>query len=123
MRYERARPGELLHVDTKKLGRIDGVGHRIRGDRRTRRRGIGWEAPHVCVDDASRPADTEVLPDERAASAVDFLTRALVAWFARHGVAVERVMTDDGSAYRSHTFRHACAAAGVRHRRTRPYRP
>jgi transposase InsO family protein len=122
VRYERARPGELLHIDTKKLGRIDGVGHRIHGDRRARQRGIGWEALHVCVDDAARLAYTEVLPDECAASAVGFLTRAL-AWFARHGVTVERVMTDNGSAYRSRAFRQACAAAGVRHRRTRPYRP
>jgi transposase InsO family protein len=124
IRYERARPGELVHIDSKKLGRIDGIGHRITGDRtgQSRRRGIGWEALHVCIDDASRLAYSEILPDEKTASALGFLERAL-AWFARHGVVVERVMTDNGSAYRSHAFRAACAGAGLRHLRTRPYTP
>jgi transposase InsO family protein len=124
IRYERERPGELVHIDSKKLGRIDGVGHRITGDRtrQSNRRGIGWEALHVCIDDASRLAYSEILPDEKTGSALAFLQRAL-AWFARHGVAVERVMTDNGSAYRSHAFRAACAAAGLRHLRTRPYTP
>ena len=122
MRYQRQRPGELVHIDTKKLGRIAGIGHRITGDRHDRHRGIGWEYLHVAVDDASRLAYTEVLPDERQASAIAFLERAL-GWFARHGVAVERIMTDHGSAYRSHEFRHTCAGAGVRHLRTRPYTP
>ena len=100
IRYERERPGELIHIDTKKLGRIDGVGHRITGDRRgqSSKRGTGWEYLHVAVDDASRLAYTAVLPDERKESAVAFLNRAL-AWFAAHGVTVERVMTDNGSAF------------------------
>ena len=122
VRYERARPGELLHIDTKKLGRIAALGHRITGDRRDSTRGVGWEAVHVCIDDASRLAYSEVLPDERKASAVAFLKRA-VAWFARQGITVERVMTDNGSAYRSHDWRHACGGLALRHLRTRPYTP
>jgi transposase InsO family protein len=122
IRYQRAGPGELLHIDTKKLGRIDGVGHRITGERRGPRRHSGWEILHVAIDDAARLAYSEILPDERTASAIAFLDRAR-AWFARHGVTVERVMTDNGSAYRSHAFRRACAAAGLRHLRTRPYTP
>jgi transposase InsO family protein len=122
VRYQRQRPGELVHIDSKKLGRIDGIGHRITGDRRDTRRGAGWECLHVCIDDASRLAYTEILPDEKKESAVVFLERAL-AWFARSGVAVERVMTDNGSAYRSKAFRAACAKAGLRHIRTRPYTP
>ena len=110
IRYQRERPGELIHIDTKKLGRIDGVGHRITGYHVgvNRNRGIGWDVLHVCIDDASRLAYTEILPDEKKASAIGFLQRAL-GWFARHGVGVERVMTDNGSAYRSHDFRTACA--------------
>jgi transposase InsO family protein len=125
VRYQRERPGELIHIDTKKLGRIAGIGHRITGRRFgmiNRHRGIGWEALHVAVDDASRLSYSEILPDERKASATAFLDRAL-GWFGRHGVAVERVMTDNGSAYRSHDFRRACADAGLRHLRTRPYTP
>ena len=122
VRYERERPGELIHIDIKKLGRIDGVGHRITGDRTRRARGIGWDFLHVCVDDASRLAYTEILPDERKESAVAFLERAL-AWFAGLGVTVERVMTDNGSAYRSHAFRQAIHDAGLKHKRTRPYTP
>ena len=122
IRYERAAPGELIHIDTKKLGRIDGVGHRITGDRRGQKKGIGWDLVHVCVDDASRLAYTEVLPDEKKESACAFLARAL-AFFAAHGVTVARVMTDNGSSYRSHDFKHLCAAAGLRHIRTRPYTP
>ena len=125
LRYQRARPGELLHLDTKKLGRIAGLGHRITG-RRTgainRHHGIGWECLHVCIDDACRLAYSEVLPDERKETATGFLERAL-AWFARHGVAVERVMTDNGNCYRSQIFRQACARHGLRHLRTRPYTP
>ena len=123
-RYERQRPGELVHIDTKKLGRIDGVGHRITGQHSGMRknRGIGWEHLHVCVDDASRLAYTEVLPDEKKESACAFLTRAL-AFFQAHGVQVERVMTDNGSAYRSHLFKSHLAQAGLRHVRTRPYTP
>ena len=100
VRYQRQRPGELIHIDTKKLGRIGGIGHRITGRRSgivNRHRGIGWEYLHVAVDDASRLAYTEILPDERKASAIAFLARAL-AWFARHGVTVERIMTDNGNA-------------------------
>jgi transposase InsO family protein len=122
IRYEREFPGELLHIDVKKLGRIDGIGHRITGDRRSQKRGIGWEFLHVCIDDASRLAYTEILPDERKASAVAFLERALT-WYAALGVTAERVMTDNGSAYRSHAFRKACETAGLKHKRTRPYTP
>jgi transposase InsO family protein len=125
VRYQRDRPGELIHIDTKKLGKIAGIGHRITGRRSgmiNRHRGVGWEYLHVAVDDASRLAYTEILPDERKASAIAFLARA-IAWFARHGVTVERIMTDNGNAYRSHDFRDACASAAVRHLRTRPYTP
>jgi transposase InsO family protein len=122
VRYQKEPPGELVHLDLKKLGRIEGVGHRITGDRREQRRGKGWEYRHVCIDDASRLAYTELLPDERKESAVAFLTRAL-AWFASLGVSVERVMTDNGSAYRSHAFRKACEQAKLKHKRTRPYTP
>lgn len=125
VRYQRAHPGELLHLDTKKLGRIAGIGHRITG-RRTgainRHHGIGWECLHVCIDDACRLAYSEVLPDERKETATGFLERAL-AWFAGRGVAVERVMTDNGNCYRSQMFRQACANHGLRHLRTRPYTP
>ncbi len=122
VRYEKKRPGELVHLDTKKLGRIQGVGHRIHGNRRRRSRGIGWEFLHVCVDDATRVAYAEVLPDERAVTATGFLERAL-AWFRDRDVLVERVMTDNGSCYRSHRFRQAVAAHGARQIYTRPYRP
>jgi transposase InsO family protein len=125
VRYQRARPGELLHLDIKKFGRIQGIGHRITGRQPgtvNRHLGIGWECLHVCIDDACRLAYSEILPDERKESATAFLGRAL-AWFARHGVAVERVMTDNGSCYRSQMFRQACTKHGLRHLRTRPYRP
>ena len=124
VRYERQRPGELIHIDTKKLGRIDGIGHRITGHHTgmVRNRGIGWDHLHVAVDDASRLAYTELLPDDRKESATAFLARAL-AWFARHGVTVERVMTDNGSAYRSAAFKADIQANGLRHIRTRPYTP
>ena len=122
LRYQRASPGELLHIDTKKLGRIDGVGHRITGDRTGPRRHSGWEVLHVAIDDAARLAYSEVLPDEKKASASAFLERAL-AWFGRHGVKIERIMTDNGAAYRSHDFRRTCADAGLRHLRTKPYTP
>ena len=122
VRYQRERPGELLHIDTKKLGRIEAIGHRITGNRRDSRPGAGWEAVHVCIDDASRLAYSEVLPDERKTSAVLFLERT-IAWFARQGVTIERVMTDNGSAYRSHDWRHACGGLALRHLRTRAYTP
>jgi transposase InsO family protein len=133
-RYERARPGELIHIDVKKLGRIGakGAGHRMtarrhythtRIDREGRRRNtVGWEFVHVCVDDATRLAYVEVLTDEKATTAVGFLRRA-IRYFARHGVSVERVLTDNGSAYRSAVHAIACRALGIRHLRTRPYRP
>ena len=132
-RYERRRPGELLHIDVKKLARISerGAGHRVLGwpKRQSqfrlgkeRRSVTGWEFVHVCVDDATRLAYVEVLADERAKSAVGFLGRAL-AFYRAHGVAVERVMTDNGSAYRSTMHAIACRGLGLRHIRTRPYRP
>lgn len=121
-RYERATPGELLHVDIKSLGRIQAVGHRIHGDRQRTVRGVGWEHVHVCVDDASRVAYVEVLPTLHQQDAVGFLERA-IGWFAAHGVRAERVMTDNGSAYISRHFTATCARLGVRHLRTRPYTP
>ena len=134
-RYERSRPGELVHIDIKKLGRIQGgPGHRATGRRtgsfpptRTdaagvRRGVVGWESVHVAVDDHSRLAYVEVLPDEKAPTAIGFLERA-VAFYAGHGIHVERVMTDNGSAYVSHAHRLACQRLGIRHLRTRPYRP
>jgi transposase InsO family protein len=123
LRYERSRPGEMIHLDIKKLGRFDVAGHRITGDRQAGRSyRAGWDFLHVCVDDASRLAYTEILPSERKEDTAAFLQRAL-AWLARHGVTVERVMTDNGSAYRSGLFRQAVAKAGARHVRTRPYTP
>jgi transposase InsO family protein len=130
-RYERRRAGELVHVDVKKLGRIAGVGHRVTGkrqsqntNRRARRRGApkGWEFVHVCVDDATRLAYVEVLADEKATTAAGFLRRA-VAFYRRHGISVERVMSDNGSCYRSTIHTLACRMLGIRHLRTRPYRP
>jgi transposase InsO family protein len=121
-RYQWARPGDLLHLDVKKLGRIGRVGHRIHGDRRRRVRGIGWEYVHVAIDDASRLAYVEVLADESGVTATRFLWRAR-AWFRRHGIRVRRVMTDNGSGYVSARFARLCRSAGMRHRRTRPYTP
>jgi transposase InsO family protein len=130
-RYERARPGELIHVDVKKLGRISvkGAGHRVTGRRDTEVRRLkggalrtGWERVHVCVDDATRLAYVEVLPDEKATTAIGFLRRA-IAFYRSHGIEVERLMTDNGSAYRSTAHALACRALGIRHIRTRPYRP
>jgi transposase InsO family protein len=105
------------------LGRIKGIGHRITGRQSgavNRHHGIGWEALHVAIDDASRLAYTELLADEKKGSTLAFVGSAL-DWFARHGVAVERIMTDNGSAYRSHDFRHRLAQLGIKHIRTRPY--
>jgi transposase InsO family protein len=134
-RYEHERPGDLIHVDVKKLGRIvGGAGHRISGprgrryvgsftDAAGRRRGtVGWDYVHVAIDDATRLAYAEVLDDEKASTAVAFLGRAL-EFYARHGITVERVMTDNGSAYRSAIHALACRALGIRHLRTRAYRP
>ena len=120
-RYERSRPGELVHIDVKKLGRFGTAGKRQIGNRQGSR-GYGWECCHVCVDDATRLAYVEVLPDECGETAVGFLRRA-VAWFAERGVTVERVMTDNGSPYVSTVHARTCRELGVRHLRTRPYRP
>ena len=134
VRYERSRPGELVHVDVKKLGRIEGgAGWRVRGGpqhyNRTftdkdghRRTTVGYEYVHIAVDDYSRLAYAEVLPDEKAATAVGFLRRA-VAFYGRHGIRVERVLSDNGSAYRATIHALACTRLRVRHLRTRPYRP
>lgn len=121
-RYERRHAGELLHIDVKKLGRIGRPGHRVNGDRTTRTRGIGWEFVHVCVDDATRLAYVEVLPDERATTCVAFLRRA-VAHYRALGLNVEQVMTDNGNGYRSTIHALACRGLRLRHLRTRPYRP
>ncbi len=135
VRYERQRPGELVHIDVKKLGRIEGgagkrVGGRTPGRYRPRsldaagkaRGTTGWEYVHVAVDDHSRLAYAEVLPDEKAATAIAFLRRA-VAYYARHGITVERVLTDNGSAYVSAVHAICCRTLGIRHLRTRPRRP
>lgn len=122
-RYERKRPGELLHLDVKKLGRIAGqVGHRIHGDHSKRRRGAGWEFVHVCIDDASRLAYAEVLPDELGTTTAAFFERAL-AWFRQFGIRVERVLSDNALNYRSHPFLLVCHRRGIRVLKTRPYRP
>lgn len=122
IRYQRERPGELLHLDTKKLGRFSHLGHRVTGDRSRRSRFAGWEFAHICIDDATRLAYVEVLRDEKAISATRFLERAL-AWFQRKGIGVERVLTDNGSCYRSKLFRSVCTQSGIRQLFTRPYRP
>jgi transposase InsO family protein len=135
VRYERSRPGELLHVDVKKLGRIEGgVGKRWRGGRHQHfnptftdaagrvRRTVGWEFVHIAVDDYSRLAYAEVLKDEKATTAVGFLERA-IAFYRRHGIKVERVLSDNGACYRATIHALACRRLGVRHLRTRPYRP
>jgi transposase InsO family protein len=130
-RYERKRPGELIHVDVKKLGRISrkGAGHRVTGNRRSqfsvgpkRLGATGWEFVHVCVDDATRLAYVEVLDDEKGATAAGFLRRA-AEWFKGMGIAVERVLSDNGACYRSRAHAEACAELNLRHLFTRPYRP
>jgi transposase InsO family protein len=128
-RYERARPGELLHVDIKKLGRILSPGHRVVGHRRSQKKvgpkrlGVaGWEFVHVCIDDATRLAYAEVLGDERGETAAGFLRRA-VAWFRGMGIQPERVLSDNGSCYRSRAHHHACRELGLKAKFTRPYRP
>jgi transposase InsO family protein len=124
-RYEREHPGELIHLDIKKLGRIGSIGHRITG-RKTgvvnRHLGIGWEYVHVCIDDASRIAFVQVMANQRKESAVAFL-EAAIAYYAKLGVRIERVMTDNGSCYRSKRFRTVCKQHGVRQIFTRPYTP
>lgn len=122
-RYCRRHPGELVHIDVKKLGRFDKPGHRVtgRGPGHHNYR-VGWEAVHVCVDDTSRLAYVEVLANETAPVSVGFLERA-IAWFAERGITIQRVMTDNGAPYKSHAWAACCARAGIRHLRTRPYRP
>jgi transposase InsO family protein len=135
VRYERERPGELIHIDVKKLGRIQGgAGKRVTGPANERRNPqkrdaagvdrntVGWECVHIAIDDATRLAYAEVLPDEKATTAVAFLRRAL-AFYARHGITVEQLITDNGSAYISLAHAAACRLLGIRHLRTRPYRP
>jgi transposase InsO family protein len=123
-RYERETPGEIIHIDIKKLGRFERVGHRITGDRagQSNSRGVGWEFVHVCIDDHSRVAFSEIKPDETADSAVPFL-KAAVAYYKSLGVTVTRVMTDNGSCYKSFAFRDACRELGIKHIRTKPYTP
>ena len=122
IRYERQRPGELIHLDTKKLARITRIGHRITGDRRDTVDGAGWEYVHVAVDDASRAAYIEVLADEKGSTCVGFLQRA-IAYFRRLGLTCQQLLTDNGTGYKSHLFAFACAHLRLQHLRTRPYRP
>lgn len=121
-RYQKEHPGELLHLDIKKLGKIRGVGHRITGDKRKRARGVGWEFVHVAIDDASRLAYVEVLADEKGPTAATFLRRA-VKWFEKQGVTTQKILTDNGACYISNAFQQVCSLLGVKHSRTRPYRP
>jgi transposase InsO family protein len=123
-RYEREHPGDMIHLDIKKLGRFDKIGHRITGDRtgQSNGRGVGWEYVHVCIDDNSRVAFSQILPDEKAVSAVAFLSAA-VAYYKSLGVTVTRVMTDNGSCYKAFDFRDACIELGLKHVRTKPYTP
>ncbi|MDB5438884.1 MAG: family transposase [Caulobacteraceae bacterium] len=132
VRYERQTPGELIHIDIKKLGRFDQVGHRITGARtwqsskRGRRGGqtwgAGWGFVHVCIDDASRIAFSQVLPDEKKQSAMAFL-KAAIAYYANLGVTVTGVMADNGACYKTHAFRDLCRELGLKHIRTKPYTP
>jgi transposase InsO family protein len=124
-RYERRRPGELVHLDIKKLGRFARPGHRVTGrgvPGATAHVGVGWESVHVAVDDYSRVAYVEILEDEQQATTVGFLERT-VAWFADRGITIGEVLTDNGPAYCSKAFATACSTLGIKHRRTRPYRP
>ncbi|HVT29834.1 MAG TPA: IS481 family transposase, partial [Lacipirellulaceae bacterium] len=123
-RYERKEPGEMIHLDTKKLGRFERIGYRITGDRtgQGNSRGVGWEFVHIAIDDASRIAFCRIMPDEKKESAVAFLQAAL-AYYQSLGVTVARVMTDNGSCYKAFDFRDACRERGLKHVRTRPYTP
>ena len=123
-RYERDRPGEMIHIDIKKLGRFNRIGHRITGDRRgqSNSRGVGWEYVHVAIDDHSRIAFAKVMPSEKKRSATTFL-KAAIAYYEGLGVKVERVMTDNGSCYKSFAFRRSCKRFGLKHIRTKPYTP
>jgi transposase InsO family protein len=119
-RYQRDQPGELIHIDIKKLGKFNRIGHRI--TRQSNSRGVGWEFVHVAIDDASRIAFSRVMKSERKGCAIAFL-KAAVAYYASLGITVERVMTDNGSCYKAFAFRRACKRLGLRHIRTRPYTP
>ena len=123
-RYERERPGELIHLDIKKLGRFNRIGHRIEGhrSRHAQDRGVGWDHVHVAIDDYSRIAFTQIKPDEKSASAIAFL-KAAIAYYQHFGIKVERVMTDNGACYKSFRFARACQKLGLKHIRTRPYTP
>jgi transposase InsO family protein len=123
-RYERDHPGEMIHIDIKKLGRFNRIGHRITGDRtgQSNSRGVGWEFVHVAIDDHSRIAFAKVMPSEKKQSAIAFL-RDAVAYYDSLGVKVERVMTDNGSCYKSFAFRRTCQRLGFKHIRTKPYTP
>jgi len=122
VRYERQAPGELIHLDIKKLGRIQGLGHRITGQRQHRSRGVGWEYAHIAIDDFSRLSYMEILDDECGETVAGFLRRAL-AWYRLHGIQAQRILTDNGSGYCSKLFAEACRIESVRHLRTRPYTP
>lgn len=121
-RYERAAPGELVHIDIKKLGCFERTGHRITGDRQGNSRGVGWEYLHLAIDDHSRLAYSEIFPDEKRGSCLRFLFNAL-RFFRRHGIAVERVMTDNGSAFKSRRYAKALRRLAIAHKRTKPYTP
>jgi transposase InsO family protein len=123
-RYERKTPGEIIHIDIKKLARFSKIGHRITGDRtsHTNKRGVGWEFVHVAIDDHSRVATARIFPNEKAASAIAFLEHA-VDYYRSLGITVSRVMTDNGSCYRAKDFRQACARLDIKHLRTKPYTP
>ncbi|MGH7710832.1 MAG: IS481 family transposase [Gemmatimonadaceae bacterium] len=122
MRYEKRCPGELVHLDVKRLGKIGRIGHRIHGDWRKRSSGVGWERVHVAIDDCTRLGYAEVLPDEQGPTTAGFLERAS-AWFAALGIHVRAIMTDNGPAYLGHAVQHVLRAARLQHQRTRPYRP
>jgi transposase InsO family protein len=122
VRYERARPGDLVHLDVKKLARFEKPGHRVTATRRSQNSEVGWGYVHVCIDDHSRFVPVETLDDETGDTCARFLARAVIA-FGRHGVTVRRVMTDNGTGYRSHLLRQAREALGLRHLLTRPYTP
>jgi transposase InsO family protein len=123
-RYERAAPGEIIHIDIKKLGRFNRIGHRITGDRtgQSNSRGVGWEYAHIAIDDHSRVATAAIFPDQKKKSAIAFLKAAL-SYYRNLGVTVTRIMTDNGSCYRSKAFARACQRLGLKHLRTRPYTP
>jgi transposase InsO family protein len=121
-RYERRHPGELLHLDIKKLARFYRPGHRVTGSRLGKSAGAGWEFVHIAIDDYSRIAYAEILSDEKGSTCAAFLQRAC-AWFARQGITIRGLLTDNGTGYRSHHFRETCKSLGLRHQRTRPYTP